>query len=135
MPELAGILNWALDGGDRLRRRGYFRLPASSRESIQKLEDLASPARAFLREWCVVGADERSNVKTLFKAYKAWADENGHKAAPEHVFGKDLHSLVPRLKTSGGGAKRTYVGVALSDAGQEAWDELLQKNVRRRIGR
>jgi putative DNA primase/helicase len=50
---------------------------------------------AFLREWCVVGAGERVNVKTLFKAYKAWADDNGHKATAQQTFGKDLHSLVP----------------------------------------
>ena len=49
-PELAGILNWALDGLDCLRDRGHFELPSSSLESIRQLEDLGSPVSAFLRD-------------------------------------------------------------------------------------
>src|SRR5262249_11754127 len=46
VPELPGILNLALDGLDRFRKRGYFRQPASSKEPNQLLEDLAAPVGA-----------------------------------------------------------------------------------------
>ena len=39
--ELPGILNWALDGLDRLRERGHFEMPQSSTEAIRVIEDLA----------------------------------------------------------------------------------------------
>jgi len=52
--ELPGILNWALDGLDRLRARGRFIQPESGKERIQELEDLSSPVGVFVRERCVV---------------------------------------------------------------------------------
>jgi putative DNA primase/helicase len=44
---LPGTLNWSLDGLARLRERGRFRQPQSSKDAIQELEDLASPIGAF----------------------------------------------------------------------------------------
>jgi hypothetical protein len=79
----------------------------------------------------VVDANRQVNVKELYRAYKAWADETGNKASPRHVFGKALRALVPKLRTSGSGARRAYVGIALSDQGHEAWDELLKESGRR----
>ena len=62
LPELPGILNWALDGLDRLRAQGQFTEPVSSREAIRELEDLASPVAAFLRDRCFVGRDQHVAV-------------------------------------------------------------------------
>ena len=60
--ELPGILNWALDGLDRLHDRGYFEMPQSSTEAIRVIEDLGSPVGAFVRDWCVVGPTQRINA-------------------------------------------------------------------------
>ena len=60
LPERPGILNWALDGWDRLYARGRFVQPASAADLIQQFEDLGSPIRAFLRDRCDVGAAIRS---------------------------------------------------------------------------
>ena len=118
--EMSGILNWALDGLDRLRERGFFRTPASSRESIRELEDAAAPVGAFLREWCEQGPTQRVNVKTFFHAYRVWAEETGQQyILPKNSFGRALHEQIAKLKTTGVGAKRDYVGVALSVYGQE----------------
>ena len=53
--ELTGILNWALDGLDRLVAQDRFTRPASTDEAILALQDLASPVAAFVREQCVTG--------------------------------------------------------------------------------
>jgi putative DNA primase/helicase len=126
IPELPGILNWALDGLDRLRARGHFRQPKSSQETLRLLEDLAAPVGAFVREWCAVGGPELSwSTKQLYRAYRAWADEAGHKATPNNTFGKELRDVVPKLSYRGAGAARKYVGIALSAEGEETWDRLL----------
>lgn len=52
LPELPGILNWAIDGWRRLRERGRFNLPQSSRDAIQQLIELAAPVATFMREEC-----------------------------------------------------------------------------------
>ena len=46
LKEIDGIFNWALEGLDRLRARGYFDIPASSRDALRHLEDLSSPIGA-----------------------------------------------------------------------------------------
>ena len=61
--ELPGILNWSLRGLDRLRARGYFRMPQSSTDAIHQLEDLASPITAFLRDWCIIDLSSRSTSR------------------------------------------------------------------------
>jgi putative DNA primase/helicase len=130
-PEMAGILNWALDGLNRLRKCGHFRIPSSSKESIRELEDAAEPVRAFLREWCKRGPDQRVNVKTFYRNYRAWADETGQPMMAKNSFGRALRGQLPKLKTTGAGAKRDYVGVALSSDGQDQFDALMQEKGQR----
>ena len=50
LAEAPAIFNWALEGLDRLRERGYFVTPTSAREAQRHLEDLASPVGAFVRD-------------------------------------------------------------------------------------
>lgn len=131
-PEMGGILNWALDGLDRLRKRGYFSMPPSSQESIRELQDAAEPVGAFLREWCTCDPAQRVNVKTLYRSYRAWAEEAGQQILPKNSFGRALRGQLPKLKTAGVGAKRDYVGVALSNYGQEQLETLMAEQGRRR---
>lgn len=48
--ELPGIFNWALEGLERVNKRGYFVQPESAREDAQDQADAAAPLTAFLRE-------------------------------------------------------------------------------------
>jgi putative DNA primase/helicase len=112
VPELPGILNWALTGLDRLRERGYFLQPKSSKQSIRLLEDLAAPVGAFVKQWCKRGQTATVPVKTLYLAYKDWSGETGHKAESESVFGKSLRDVVHALRTQGRAPNRKYVGTS-----------------------
>jgi putative DNA primase/helicase len=67
LAELPSILNWALEGRDRLERRGYFVPPTSSTEVARELEDLGSPIGAFLRDRCEVAPGQTTEVATLFE--------------------------------------------------------------------
>ena len=122
--ELPGILNWALVGLARLRKRGHFRQPASSKQAIELLEHLAAPVGAFVDDWCRIAPEARMNVKTLYRAYKEWSTEAGLRTLPAHMFGKELRDVVVPLDTSGHGKKRAYVGVTLTDEGLAQWEEL-----------
>jgi putative DNA primase/helicase len=76
--ELAGILNWALLGLERLNAADGFTRLASADEAITAMRDLASPVAAFVRERCVVAPDREVAVDDLYGAYKIWAENNGH---------------------------------------------------------
>ena len=115
--ELGGIFNWALDGLDRLKARGYFLQPGSGASAIQEMEDLASPVGAFIRDQCVLGAEHSIDTSVLYGNYKQWAENNGHPRKTESVFGRDLRSVRPEVRKARpripGARKYTYFGIKL----------------------
>jgi putative DNA primase/helicase len=46
-PELSGILNWALDGLERLEERGHFVLPDTSADLLEEFAALSNPLARF----------------------------------------------------------------------------------------
>ena len=115
--ELTGILNWSLRGLERLQKRGFFRMPKSSTEAMQRLSDLSSPISAFLRDWCERRPEAQVNVKLLYSAWKFWCEANGIPPGSAIVFGRDLHARCPEITYGGRGAKRFYRGIELNDLG------------------
>ena len=98
LTELPGILNWAIAGRDRLVKRGHFNQPASAREAIQELEDLASPISAFLRERCETGPAFSVAVDVLFEFWRTWCEEQGRDhPGTKQSFGRDLRAALPGL--------------------------------------
>lgn len=115
--EMPGILNWALDGLDRLRSRGRFLQPQCALEAIRELEDLGSPVRAFVRERCLQSEVSQVSVKALFREWSSWAEESGLRAGDTPTFGRNLRAVVPSLQVEqprkNGKRERVYRGIAL----------------------
>jgi putative DNA primase/helicase len=117
--EMPGILNWALDGLDRLMATGRITEPESSREAVTTMQDTASPVSAFVRECCQTGPGQQVTVDALWQAWKDWADDSGHRPGTKQLLGRNLLSVVPQLQRSkprGPDGKQVpvYVGIALS---------------------
>lgn len=116
-PELPGILNWALDGVERLARVGRFTRLESTDEAMIALADLASPVSAFLRDLCTLGPEESVPIDAIWAAWGTWAEDNGHAKGTKAMFGRNLRAVVPRLSQSRPGVgdvrPRVYVGVGL----------------------
>jgi putative DNA primase/helicase len=115
--ELSGILNWGLEGAQRLQQRGYFKQPMSAAEVLDELHTLSNPLRAFVDECCEVGAGLWVTFPQLYDFFKDWAGEAGWKPIPDrHTFGRDLRALIPALRVSQprvGGRVRRYIGITL----------------------
>lgn len=95
MKELPGILNWALDGLDRLTARGRFHAPASSEESALEILRLTSPVYGFIDDHAVLNPEAHPILlDDLFAVYKEWcADEEGRDhVSTKAVFARDLRS-------------------------------------------
>ena len=120
LDELPGILQWALDGLDRLAETSAFTEPASSVDAITALEDLVSPVAAFVRDVCTTGVGHEVDASELYTAWKEWAEDNGHKASSVQTLGRDLRAVVPalRMRRPREGVKQTrrYLGLSLSSA-------------------
>jgi putative DNA primase/helicase len=98
--ELPGILNWALEGLDRLRRTNRFTRPPSTDEAIIALQDLASPVAAFVRDCCTRDLGDEEPFKLVFAAWRVWAEDNGHKPGSAQTFGRNLRAVVPGLRVA-----------------------------------
>ena len=98
LEDLPGILNWALDGLERLEERGHFILPKSSQEAVYDLEDLGNPIKAFIEERYEWGPGKRASVAAVYVDYSQWAEENGTKPAPKSIFGRDFKAAHPEIK-------------------------------------
>ena len=116
--ELAGILNWSLEGLTRLTANGNrFTRLLSAEEAIIAMRDLASPVAAFVRERCCVEAGREITVDQLYVAYRSWCDDNGHVRATKQNFGRDLRAAVPSVSVKRGregeARFRVYSGISL----------------------
>jgi putative DNA primase/helicase len=121
LPELPGILLWALEGWDRLNRRGRLIQPQSCSELIGQFEDLGSPIGTFVRDKCEVGPGYEIKQDSLFEQWKAWCDETGREhPGTVQTFGRNLQSFVPWLKVLRprvmGVQVRYYTGIRLKGA-------------------
>lgn len=123
LAELPGILNWAIAGWQRLRRRGHFVQPASAGEAVQELEDLGSPTGAFLRERCVTGEGDVT-ANDLFDAWEQWcSDQKRQYPGDKATFGRNLRAALPsitlrRRRVNNGLVERYYPGIRLKTASE-----------------
>jgi len=101
LTELPGILNWALDGVDHLNQSGTFVEPASSREAITALQDLASPVSAFVRDDCQIDPAYETTKDELWDAWRKWCDRNGRsRPGTKAMFGRDLMAAYPMISST-----------------------------------
>lgn len=98
--ELPGILRWSLEGLQRLRQRGRFVEPESSRDVAQQLEFLTSPINAFVSDNCVLEPSAEIPVDDLFKTWCEWSKDQGRDHwGTIQVFGRNLTSAFPAVKS------------------------------------
>ena len=101
LPELPKILNWAIIGLKRLKARGYFQLPASSREQMEELDTMASPMNAFLRDTFEFGDSSAGILVDEFcDAWRNWCKANGRDhAGTNQSIGLALRTAAPHVST------------------------------------
>jgi putative DNA primase/helicase len=120
--ERSQILRCAIDGWLRLEERGHFVQPTEGQELLNELEDLHSPVGQFVRERCLVEANQRIPVEQLYSHWKSWCELNGRKEPGTLAgFGRDLWAAVPTLRkvrTRDGDARpQAYQGIGLAPLG------------------
>lgn len=115
--ELPGILNWALDGLDRLRAHGLIQ-PKSAQELVNQLEALASPIKAFISERCIVEPGAWVECSVLFDEWCRWCRDQhrGHEGTVQ-MFGRNLGAAVAGVRIARprilGEQRRVYQGIRL----------------------
>ena len=102
LPEIPGIIAWALAGLYELREQGGFSIPASSGQAVQLYREDMSPVRFFSEE-CLVASTDRSGFlpRDLFMAFRAWCRDRGLDAGNMITLGRELSALGFERRKSG----------------------------------
>jgi putative DNA primase/helicase len=115
--ELPAILNWALDGLERLASNdGKFTRLESADEAIVAMRDLASPVAAFVREKCEISTAKEVDTETLFVAYRTWCELTENRKGSREMFGRNLRAVVAsvrKVRSGTGERHHVYVGIGL----------------------
>jgi len=99
LADLPGILNWALDGLDRLIKRGRFDEPESSKEAVELLHRSSSPLQTFLQESCELDPEGIVTKDKLFDAWRGWCNAEGRdNVGTKETFSRGLFSAAPNIK-------------------------------------
>lgn len=116
--ELPGILNWAIEGWHELEARGRFFQPESGLPQLEAFSAQSSPMKQFFENICDVGDDKEVPTKSLFEMWKIWAEIQGYRPGNQATFGKNLISVIPKLKKKKvgprGDQRQVYAGIAMN---------------------
>jgi putative DNA primase/helicase len=118
LTELPGILNWALDGLDRVAEQNRLTVPAASASVQQDLEAYTSPVSQFVRDRCIVDSTLSCTKEDLYREWQRWSAGQGHTLPiTRATFGVRLKAAVPSLdtgkRTTEDGRKNLYIGIGL----------------------
>ena len=78
-------MSWFLLGAQRALTQGGYTVPASSAEAVDKWwKQSADQVRGFVDAWCRrlpldAPKTDGTGADKLYKAYRCWTTENGHK--------------------------------------------------------
>jgi putative DNA primase/helicase len=114
--EGAGILNWALEGLQRLKERGHFEVPAGVEDATKQFRENNDVPALFVEDRCIRGADLKVQASQLYDEYKDWCIDNGHRPQSSTRVADDWARLGFEKSASNG--RRFYRGVALRLAGE-----------------
>ncbi len=114
--EGAGILNWALDGLERLRNRGRFEIPPEIREAAESFKNNNDIPARFVEDCCFTGNDQKGDPyrvsgSQLYEAYKQWCVTTGHKPQSSTSVATDWRRLGFEKYLAGGKAFWRFVGL------------------------
>jgi putative DNA primase/helicase len=127
VPELPGILRWAIDGWASLRENGCFVQPKAGAEIVKEFEEIASPIHTFLREnyiWDPQSKKAEIKVADLFDAWKLWCNDMNRNVGSVLTFSKNVRAVLPsitlvRPRDEGKLQPRSYKGLRPREADEK----------------
>jgi putative DNA primase/helicase len=96
--ELPAVVSWFLLGAQRVLAQGGYTIPPSSAKAVDKWRKSADQVRAFVdasTKRLGQDADVRGGApaEQLYRAYRYWAQDNGHRAMASNKFAERMGQL------------------------------------------
>ena len=92
--ELSGILNWALDGLDRLQKKGDFTKAGTVEEIRARYLASAEPVKSFAENRLEVAEGNKISKDVVYQAYRDYCKELGIKVVEKASISLQLPSFI-----------------------------------------
>lgn len=114
--ELSGLLNWALEGRQRLIQNGRFTKNQTAEEIQELYEEMSDPVTAFIRSCVELDPEGVVTKDDLYNAYHGFCRMKGYSPVLKNIL---TNELKPRILGLGEGkrkidGKRSYVWTGIS---------------------
>ena len=109
--ELSGLLNWSIEGLRRLKARGYFEEPASSRSELEEYRRTNDSVRAFAEEFLAEDPTGRVERASVFPHYRVFCGEENLRPVAAQRFYAKLREIFPTAGEAKSGGSRMITGV------------------------
>lgn len=93
--ELSGLLNYALEGLQRLLKKGKFSFEKSVEEVKNLMEKNSNHFVAFVTDCLIRSPGERITKEEMFELYKCYAEQNNLKMHSKTQLGRGLEKYAP----------------------------------------
>jgi len=92
--EVPGILNWALEGLERLSQQKWIMTKSAYMEDCHnEFKRATNPLQLFIEEECVIEANATVDANELRSSYKQYCEDKGYKVLSDHKVGQELKRL------------------------------------------
>jgi P4 family phage/plasmid primase-like protien len=89
MPEMSGILNWALEGLERIAKRRAFSEVAAVLESVEEMREEVDAVYRWFKSHVLISEKVPVSILTfgpIYPEFVTWCEKEGIKAVPRHIF-------------------------------------------------
>jgi P4 family phage/plasmid primase-like protien len=114
--ELAGIVEWSLEGLRDLQEAGSFAATTRGQEIVHDMIVGGSSVRRFVEERCEFGSAYKVLTSDLYQAYAMWARARNLYVVNDHQFGQDIRTAFgARTEVGKSHGRRTRKGLRLRE--------------------
>ena len=103
--ELSGLLNWAIEGLQRLLANGEFSYGKTVEDVANQYKTLSDPVYAFCNEFLKCEMNEYILKEDLRQRYYEWCEKNKLPKTPMNTLTGELSKHLPDLRAGNGGPK------------------------------
>lgn len=93
LEELPGILNWALDGLDRLLENGKFTNEGTTEEKRERWQNWGDTVERFISQCVETGTEGKHRTSDVYDRYTAWCGESGETPESQRTLTTALKKL------------------------------------------
>ena len=119
--QMPGILNWALEGLERLFENGKFTEPEACKNALSEYRLESNPSEVFLRENYTEDENCETPASEIFEDYEKFCFDSNFRPTNAANFGREIRRIFPKVekKRVGSGKNRSYVYRGIGAQGDE----------------